>query len=80
MADAKALAASDQAVGTPVLPVLDQATYEQSQDWIEPYVNVPLDQMKGFFDGIFDADAGRRGRRARRRRSTRCSTPSCRRC
>ncbi|MEJ3405386.1 extracellular solute-binding protein [Rathayibacter sp. YIM 133350] len=52
--DAKALAASDQAVGTPVLPVLDKATYEQDQEWIKPYVNVPLDQMKGFFDGIFD--------------------------
>ena len=34
--DAKALADSDQAVGTPVLPVLDQATYEESQEWIEP--------------------------------------------
>ncbi|WP_419818149.1 ABC transporter substrate-binding protein [Glaciibacter flavus] len=54
VADAKALAASDQAVGTPVLPVLDKATYEQDQEWIKPYVNVPLDQMKGFSDGIFD--------------------------
>jgi multiple sugar transport system substrate-binding protein len=53
IADAKALAASDQAVGTPVLPVLDQATYEESQTWIQPYINVPVDQMKGFFDGIF---------------------------
>ncbi len=54
IADAEALVASDQAVGTPVLPVLDQATYEQSREWIAPYVNVPLDQMSGFFDGIFD--------------------------
>jgi ABC-type glycerol-3-phosphate transport system substrate-binding protein len=52
--DAKALVASDQAVGTPVLPVLDQATYEESREWIADYINVPLDQMQGFFDGIFD--------------------------
>ena len=36
-----------------MLPVLDQATYEESLTWIEPYVNVPRDQMAGFFDGIF---------------------------
>jgi len=51
--DAEALVASDQAVGTPVLPVLDQETYEQSREWIAEYINVPLDQMSGFFDGIF---------------------------
>jgi multiple sugar transport system substrate-binding protein len=53
IADAKALVASDQAVGTPVLPVLSQEQYEESLTWIEPYVNVPVDQMQGFFDGIF---------------------------
>lgn len=52
--DAKTLAASDQAVGTPVLPVLDRATYEESLTWVEEYVNVPVDQMSGFFDGIFE--------------------------
>ncbi len=52
--DAEALVAADQAVGTPVLPVLDQATYEESREWIAPYINVPLDQMQGFFDGIFE--------------------------
>jgi len=54
VADAEALVASDQAVGTPVLPVLDQATYEQSREWIADYINVPLDQMSGFFNGIFE--------------------------
>ncbi|MCS0499216.1 ABC transporter substrate-binding protein [Protaetiibacter mangrovi] len=53
VADAKALSDAGQAVGTPVLPVLDQATYEESLTWIEPYVNVPRDQMAGFTDGIF---------------------------
>jgi ABC-type glycerol-3-phosphate transport system substrate-binding protein len=52
--DAKALAASDQAVGTPVLPVIDKETYLKSQEWIAPYINVPLDQMKGFTEGIWD--------------------------
>jgi ABC-type glycerol-3-phosphate transport system substrate-binding protein len=52
--DAKTLADSGQAVGTPVLPVLDKKSYEESLTWIQPYVNVPIDQMKGFFDGIFD--------------------------
>lgn len=52
-ADAKALSDSDQAVGTPVLPVLDQETYEQSQEWIAEYVNVPTEQMQPFFDNIF---------------------------
>ncbi|WP_430646878.1 extracellular solute-binding protein [Agromyces sp. GXS1127] len=52
--DAKALSDAGQAVGTPVLPVLDQETYEESLTWIEPYVNVPLDQMAGFTEGIFD--------------------------
>ncbi|MRX43858.1 extracellular solute-binding protein [Agromyces kandeliae] len=54
VADAKALSDAGQAVGTPVLPVLDQATYEESLTWIEPYVNVPLDQMAGFTEGIFE--------------------------
>ena len=52
--DAETLVASDQAVGTPVLPVLDRETYELSREWIADYINVPIDQMSGFFDGIFD--------------------------
>jgi len=54
VADAKALADAGQAVGTPVLPVLDQATYEESLTWIEPYVNVPREQMAGFIEHIFE--------------------------
>ncbi|MEZ3160441.1 extracellular solute-binding protein [Microbacterium sp. BWT-B31] len=52
--DAKALADSGQAVGTPVLPVLSQELYEQSLVWIEPYINVPRDQMTGFTENIWD--------------------------
>ncbi len=28
--------------------------YEESLTWIEPYINVPRDQMAGFIDGICD--------------------------
>jgi len=52
--DAKALSDSGQAVGTPVLPVLSRDLYEQSLTWIEPYINVPRDQMKPFIDSIWD--------------------------
>ncbi|MFB7894590.1 ABC transporter substrate-binding protein [Microbacterium sp. NPDC056044] len=52
--DAKALAESDQAVGTPVLPVLSRELYEESLTWIEPYINVPRDQMTSFTDNIWD--------------------------
>ena len=54
VADAKALADQGQAVGTPVLPVLSKELYEQSLTWIEPYINVPRDQMAPFTDNIWD--------------------------
>ncbi|QAY72328.1 extracellular solute-binding protein [Agromyces protaetiae] len=52
--DAKALADSGQAVGTPVLPVLSRELYEESLTWIEEYINVPRDQMAPFTDAIWD--------------------------
>lgn len=52
--DAETLAASDQAVGTPLLPVLDRETYEESLTWIEPYINVPRDQMTPFIEGVWE--------------------------
>ena len=52
--DAKTLSESDQAVGTPLLPVLSRELYEESLTWIEPYINVPRDQMAPFIDGIWD--------------------------
>ncbi|BDV31996.1 ABC transporter substrate-binding protein [Microbacterium terricola] len=54
VADAKALSDSGQAVGTPVLPVLSRELYEESLTWIEPYINVPRDQMAPFIDSIWD--------------------------
>jgi len=52
--DAQTLAENDQPVGTPALPVFDQATYETSLEWIADYINVPLDQMASFTENIFE--------------------------
>ncbi|MGC5172857.1 ABC transporter substrate-binding protein [Micromonospora sp. DT81.3] len=52
--DAKTLSESDQAVGTPLLPVLSRELYEQSLVWIKDYINVPVDQMKPFTEGIWE--------------------------
>jgi multiple sugar transport system substrate-binding protein len=54
VADAKALSAGKQPIGTPQLPIFDKATLDQANAWIEDYINVPLDQMSSFTGGIFD--------------------------
>lgn len=54
VADAETLADSGQPVGAPELPVFDQATYDQSLEWVAEYVNVPVDQMTPYTDRIFD--------------------------
>ena len=54
VADARTLSEADQPVGVPALPVFDKETYEQSLVWIDDYINVPLDQMQSFRDGIFE--------------------------
>jgi multiple sugar transport system substrate-binding protein len=54
VANAKVLQASNQPVGTPTLPEFDQATWQKVQNAIKPYVNVPLNQMKSFTQGVFD--------------------------
>ncbi|WP_370618702.1 ABC transporter substrate-binding protein [Mumia sp. Pv 4-285] len=54
--DAKTLAESDQPIGTPLLPVFDEETWKQQREWIADYINVPVDQMTGFTDNIFDQD------------------------
>jgi multiple sugar transport system substrate-binding protein len=52
--DAKTLDESGQAVGTPLLPVLSRELYDESQEWIADYINVPVDQMKPFSERIWD--------------------------
>ena len=54
VANAKTNAAGNQAVGAPTLPVFDKATWEQNQEWIKPYVNVPAENVKPFTDGIWN--------------------------
>jgi ABC-type glycerol-3-phosphate transport system substrate-binding protein len=54
-ANAEIQVASDQPVGTPELPIFSQGQYEQYQEWISSYVNVPLDQMTSFTSNVFDA-------------------------
>ena len=51
-ADAKTLNEGKQPVGTPQLPVFDAATLTSYNGWIKPYVNVPIDQMSNFTNGI----------------------------
>jgi multiple sugar transport system substrate-binding protein len=52
--DAKTLADGGQPVGVPKLPIFDKTTLDQYDNWIQPYVNVPLAQMSSFTKGIFD--------------------------
>jgi len=51
VADARILADQDQAVGTPALPIFDQATLDQSREWIAEFVNVPQAQVSYFAEG-----------------------------
>ncbi|MFZ4895323.1 ABC transporter substrate-binding protein [Plantibacter sp. Mn2098] len=54
VADAKILKSTGIPVGVPTLPLFDKATYDEQQKWIAPLVNIPLDNVKGFTDAIFD--------------------------
>ncbi|GLY19229.1 sugar ABC transporter substrate-binding protein [Kineosporia sp. NBRC 101677] len=51
--DAENRQAEKQPVGTPQLPVFDQATEQERQGWIADYVDVPLEQMKHYTDAAF---------------------------
>ena len=53
VADAKDLIANKQPVGVPALPIFDKATYDQSQTWIQSYINVPAAQTTPFTSKIF---------------------------
>lgn len=54
VANAEIQAASGQPVGTPALPIFSKELYNESQGWIKEFINVPLDQMTGYTDNIFD--------------------------
>lgn len=55
VAAAKVLADSNQPVGVPTLPVFDQATYDQQQQWIKSLVNIPLSNVAPFTSKIFSS-------------------------
>ncbi len=52
--DAENRQAEKQPVGTPQLPVFDQATEEKRIGWIKSYIDVPLDQMTSYTDAAFN--------------------------
>lgn len=54
VSDAEALAAQDQPVGDPELPVFDKATYDRTQEWIADLINVPLEQFAPYTGAIYD--------------------------
>lgn len=54
VADAEVKFDNGQALGTPVLPIFSEELYEESLGWIEDYVNVPLENMTGYTDKMFD--------------------------
>jgi ABC-type sugar transport system, periplasmic component len=52
-ATAELSASLDQPVGAPELPVFDKALYDQRNEWIAEYVNVPIEQFAPYMDNIF---------------------------
>lgn len=54
VADAQVRADAGQPVGTPVLPIFSREQYDASLGWISEYMNVPLEQMTGYTEVMFD--------------------------
>jgi ABC-type glycerol-3-phosphate transport system substrate-binding protein len=52
--NAKTLVAGGQPVGVPALPIFNKAQYDLANTWIQPYINVPQEQMAPFTDKVFD--------------------------
>jgi hypothetical protein len=52
VADAKANAADKQPVGLPSLPVVSDQKQTQYDSWINPYVNVPVDNFTAYVDTV----------------------------
>jgi len=51
--NASTLAAYEQPVGVPALPLFNKKQYDLANTWIKPFINVPLGQMKPFLTDIF---------------------------
>jgi multiple sugar transport system substrate-binding protein len=52
IAQAEAAAGSGQAVTVPERPAISQTAYDQYFEWIQPYVNVPLDNFSTYIDAF----------------------------
>jgi len=50
--NAKSLTADNQPVGVPEFPIFNAKTYELSQKWIQPYINVPQSAFAPFNKAI----------------------------
>jgi multiple sugar transport system substrate-binding protein len=50
--NANALLAQHQPIGVPEFPVLNKQAFTLSQQWIKPFINVPVKQMAPFISGI----------------------------
>ncbi|THV29492.1 extracellular solute-binding protein [Glycomyces paridis] len=48
LADAESAAADNSPVGLPGLPPVSQDVYDRYLTWIEPHINVPLEQFAGY--------------------------------
>jgi multiple sugar transport system substrate-binding protein len=51
--DAKILVANKQPVGVPSFPIFNKKQYDLANFWIKPYINVPINQMAPFLNGVF---------------------------
>jgi multiple sugar transport system substrate-binding protein len=51
--DAKILVANKQPVGVPSFPIFNKKQYDLANSWIKPYINVPINQMAPFLNGVF---------------------------
>ncbi|GAB3821894.1 extracellular solute-binding protein [Tessaracoccus terricola] len=50
--EAQAAAASGQAVTVPERPAISQEAYDQYFEWIEPHINVPLENFSSYIDAF----------------------------
>ena len=52
--NAQTLVANKQPVGVPALPLFNKKQSQLANSWIQPYINVPIAQMKPFLSGIYN--------------------------
>lgn len=73
--NAEVRADNGQAVGTPVLPIFSEDQYKEALGWVDSYVNVPLEQMTGYTETMFEQPIIAEPSRATQEIYTLLSTP-----